>query len=68
MTNISFRGSAALMVAAVIGVMTSSCDKVSPTGVLVGTTSVDDRVKMSLQVYQDTYDSRLDVKDAQGDK
>lgn len=67
MTNISFRGSAALMVAAVIGVMTSSCDKVSPTGVLVGTTSVDDRVKMSLQVYQDTYDSRLDVKDAQGE-
>ncbi|MBP3890413.1 MAG: hypothetical protein J6D01_04275 [Muribaculaceae bacterium] len=50
MTNISFRGSAALMVAAIIGMMTSSCDKVSPTGVLVGTTSVDDRVKMSLQV------------------
>ena len=67
MTNISFRGSAALMVAAIIGMMTSSCDKVSPTGVLVGTTSVDDRVKMSLQVYQDTYDSRLDVKDPQGE-
>lgn len=30
-----------------------SCDKVSPTGVLIGNTSVDDRVKMSLVYYQE---------------
>lgn len=29
-----------------------SCDKVSPTGVLIGNTSTDDRVKMSLTYYQ----------------
>lgn len=49
-----------------IGMSMVACDKVSPTGVLIGTTSVDDRVRMSLQVYQDTYDSRLDIKEAQG--
>lgn len=29
-----------------------ACDKVSPTGVLIGNTSTDDRVKMSLEYYQ----------------
>ncbi len=31
--------------------MFSSCEKVSPTGVLIGNTSVDDRVKQSLVTY-----------------
>jgi len=30
----------------------TSCDKVSPTGVLIGGTGVDDRVKMSILYYQ----------------
>lgn len=45
----------------------ASCEKVSPTGILIGTTSVDDRVRMSLNVYQDTYDSRLDFNETQGE-
>lgn len=58
---------AALCAAVAAGMLTSSCDKVSPTGVLVGTTSVDDRVKMSLLVYQDTYDDRLDFNEVEGE-
>lgn len=61
------RGMAAFAAAVALGMMTVSCDKVSPTGVLVGTTSVDDRVKMSLKVYQDTYDNRIDINDTQGE-
>ena len=41
------------------GVFLSSCEKVSPTGVLIGNTSVDDRVKQSLiyySYYGDDYD------------
>lgn len=52
---------------AVIALGMASCEKVSPTGILIGTTSVDDRVRMSLNVYQDTYDSRLDFNEAQGE-
>ena len=37
----------------------SSCEKVSPTGVLIGNTSVDDRVKQSL-VFYTFYDDKLD--------
>ena len=37
----------------------SSCEKVSPTGVLIGNTSVDDRVKQSL-VFYTYYDDKLD--------
>ena len=33
----------------------------------MGTTSVDDRVKMSLLVYQDTYDDRLDFNEVEGE-
>ena len=42
-----------LMAAAMLAasVSFSSCDKVSPTGVLIGNTSVDDRVKQSLVNY-----------------
>jgi len=29
-----------------------SCDKVSPMGVLIGNTSTDDRIKMSIEYYQ----------------
>lgn len=57
----------AVGLAVAIGMIFSSCDKVSPTGVLIGTTGVDDRVRMSIQVYQDTYDTRLDIKDTQGE-
>ena len=32
---------------AAAGLMLTSCDKVSPTGILIGNTSVDDRVEMS---------------------
>lgn len=45
----------------------SACEKVSPTGILVGTTSVDDRVKMSLEVYKDTYESHLEFNDFEGE-
>lgn len=45
----------------------SSCEKVSPTGILVGTTSVDDRVRMSLEVYKDTYDNHLDFNEIEGE-
>lgn len=33
-----------------------ACDKVSPTGVLIGNTGVDDRAKMSLEYYQNYND------------
>lgn len=48
-------------------ILLTSCEKVSPIGILVGGTSVDDRVAMSLQVYQDTYDARLDINEVQGE-
>ena len=42
-----------LIIAAMLAVSVSftSCEKVSPTGVLIGNTSVDDRVKQSLIYY-----------------
>lgn len=52
---------------AAAAVLLTSCEKVSPIGILVGGTSVDDRVAMSLEVYKDTYDSRLDVNEVQGE-
>lgn len=57
----------AAMAGSIIMISSVSCDKVSPTGVLIGTTGVDDRVKMSLQVYKDTYNSRLDINQVQGE-
>lgn len=58
---------AALTALFATGIVTSSCEKVSPTGVLIGTTGVDDRVKMSLEVYHDTYDNRIDVSETLGE-
>lgn len=49
-----------------------ACDKVSPTGVLVGNTGVDDRVKMSLEYYQKylneamSYYEARDIDDKEG--
>ena len=37
----------------------SSCEKVSPQGVLMGNTSVDDRVKQSL-VFYTFFDDKMD--------
>ena len=49
----------ALAAAALAG--TSSCDKVSPQGVLMAGTGVDDRVKMSITYYTDTFDKFSDL-------
>ena len=50
---------ATLLVASIVF---TSCEKVSPTGVLIGNTSVDDRVKQSL-VFYTYYDDKLDKED-----
>jgi len=51
-----------LMAAALLAASTAftSCEKVSPQGVLMGNTSVDDRVKQSLTIYSTTLDRCLD--------
>ncbi len=40
----------------------SSCDKVSPTGVLVGGSGVDDRVDMSYTYYQQYLEDSIDMR------
>lgn len=42
-----------IMAAAMLATTLASCDKVSMTGVLIGGTSADDRVKMSYMYYRD---------------
>lgn len=39
-----------------IALLTTSCDKVSPAGVLMAGTAVDDRVKMSIEYYTHVFD------------
>ncbi len=41
------------MMVALLAVVAASCSKVEPTGVLIGHTSVDDRVKQSVTYYKD---------------
>lgn len=52
-TNKIFNYTLVALVAAIT--LFVSCDKVSPTGVLIGNTSTDDRVKMSIEYYQNHY-------------
>jgi len=46
-----------LVVGAAVTMTFTSCDKVSPTGVLMAGTGVDDRVQMSIQYYTETFSS-----------
>lgn len=51
---------------AAIGLM--SCAKVDPTGVLIGHTSVDDRVKQSLVYWEQDLTKKKEFVDARGDE
>ena len=41
-------------------VVFASCEKVSPTGLLIAGTAVEDRVKMSSLFYREYQDNRID--------
>lgn len=47
---------------AVVASLFGSCDKVSPTGVLIGGSGVNDRVEMSYTYYKDYMQDSIDMK------
>lgn len=55
---------------AAMAMLSTSCEKVSPQGVLMGNTAVEDRVKMSYEYYQkNNFEDKLDydLKNVDGD-
>lgn len=56
--NIAFSGIAAMILASTL----ASCDKVSPLGVLVSGTGVNDRVEMSATYYKKYLNDSIDMK------